>query len=46
MQVFNDWKDIALTLRDEIFGKDDMHEIDIHEVKVNNIYISILINNY
>ena len=33
-KVCNDWRDIALTLRDKVFEEDEEHLIDIHDVKV------------
>ena len=33
-QVSTDWRDIALTLREKVFTKDDAEKIDIHDIKV------------
>ncbi|KAK3736982.1 hypothetical protein QZH41_015632, partial [Actinostola sp. cb2023] len=33
LKVFTGWKEIALTLRDKVFGEEDQEEIDIHEIE-------------
>ena len=34
LKVCKDWSDIALTMREEVFAKDDEQLIDIHDIKV------------
>lgn len=34
VKVSTDWRDIALTLREKVFTKDDAEKIDIHDIKV------------
>jgi hypothetical protein len=38
-QVCLDWKELAATLRDEVFEHQEEHLIDIHDVKVTINYI-------
>lgn len=33
VKVSTDWRDIALTLREKVFTKDDAEKIDIHDIK-------------
>jgi len=33
-KVFLDWNDLSLVIRSKVFEKDEMEQIDIHDVKV------------
>jgi len=37
LKVCNGWRDIAITMRDEVFGEDEEHLIDIYDVKVPTV---------
>ena len=42
VKVSSGWRDIALTLRDKVFGDDDdEHLIDIHDVQVRRCTICL-----
>jgi len=40
-QVCSEWRNIALTMRDTVFGENDDQLIDIHDVKV---FLGILLD--
>lgn len=33
-KVFLDWNDLSLVIRSRVFEKDELEQIDIHDVKV------------
>ena len=39
VKVCSGWRNIALTLRDKVFGDDEEHLIDIHDVQVRRCTI-------
>ena len=40
-KVCSDWREIALTIRDKVFQEDEEHLIDIHDVKVIVLCLSL-----
>ena len=41
-KVCSDWREIALTLRDKVFGDDEEPLIDIHDVQVRRCAICVV----
>ena len=45
-KVFLDWNDLSLVIRSKVFEKDEMEQIDIHDVKVLLILLLHSSNKY